>query len=130
MIHVEEENILVESKSNSYMFSMDFINKTLYISVYSKKQKEYLVEEHAIKEVFYQNKILEQIRRPCGTIFKNNHSKFMVRNHDVVGYKNENGRRNACNIISDDNEFDTRNTSDIPLLSQIIPFLKEAWLQI
>lgn len=127
---IEEENILVESKDMFYVFSMNYIEETLYISAYSKSLGDYLVEDHAIINKFHQNVILEQIRKPSGTIFRNNHGKFLIKNHDIIGYKNESGRRIACNHISTDSVYDSRNTTNISILSRIIPFLKGIWLQI
>lgn len=128
MIDLEEETIMVESNENLIVYSKDYINNTFFMDIFNKKNHEYVKEDFEINPLD-EKFILEHINKAPGTTFKMNGEKFLVRNHDRVVW-NESGRRNASNIVSDDNVYDTRYASDIPLLSQIIILVKKVWLHI
>jgi len=128
---VEEQNILIESKYFLYMFSIDYINDGFFVDIYDKSTESYVLEEHEI-EGELRKIIFENINKEPGTIFRKGNVKFLVRNHDKIIWCDEveYGRGIASNYISDDNPYDTRNTSSVPMLSRIMPILKEAWIKI
>jgi len=97
----------------------------------TKKQQKLLVKDYEVESPLHKKVIMEQINKKPGTIIRHGKMKYLVKNHDKCVW-NENGYRRgvAGNYSSIDSVYDTRNTAPVPLLSRVIPFLKELWIRI
>lgn len=131
MLIIEEENVLLESKDFMFVFSRDYLNEGLYIDIFDKKEKELIVKDFEVESPLHKKVIMEQINKKPGTLIRKGKMKFLVRNHDKTVWS-ENGYRGgvASNHSSADNIYDTRHNTPVPVLSRIIPFLKELWLNV
>ena len=126
----EEQNILIENRNYLFFFSMDYLNRSIYIDIYNKRENSYVIENHEIQNKNHIKKILGNLRGKTGTTFKKGNVNFLIRNKDISGYETNDYRKRSVCDSSHNNIYDTRYRGDVTIRQKIIPFLKEAWLHV
>ena len=124
---LEERNVLVETAKHTLFFEKNYGDELMYITIYDKKLKENIVEDFTIINKGVQRKILLNINQKSGTIIYKGNMKFMIKNHDMIGYLNDN---TPIEILSNKSIYDTRYDGNLTWKSKLDLFLREAWLKI